>query len=178
MLMLYQFFQFFSILNILPLYHLYLLPFVPSMSCIFLPFSSRLIALTLQHCINATYRRHRLPLALHLAFSLNPVPEVERNLLFDGASLRNDENSEYTLPDWIPEERKLSVKALASTLPLVASKLKPAWVNDTKNIYDDQNLTSFQKTLVVQALRPDHLHTALTKLATEFLGMFSPTVNF
>lgn len=129
------------------------------------------IALTLRHCLNSAYRRHRLPLALHLALSLNPVSEVERNVLLDGTTLRNDDNTDDKLPEWIPEERKSAVRVLASTLPQVASKLKPAWVNDVKNIYVDQNLTSFQKTLAVQALRPDHLHTALTKLATELLGI-------
>ncbi|XP_043268031.1 cytoplasmic dynein 2 heavy chain 1 [Venturia canescens] len=129
------------------------------------------VALVLRNCLNSAYRRHRLPLALHIALSLNPVSEVERSLLLEGVSVRKDDTTDDNLPEWVPEERKAAVRSLASTLPQVASRLKAAWVNDVKNIYVDQNLTSFQKTLAVQALRPDHLHTALTKLATELLGV-------
>lgn len=130
----------------------------------------KLISLTLHHCTQAAYRKHRLTLALHLILCLNPVPESERNLLLDGGNLKGDENTDFTVPDYVPEERKIAVKALATCLPQVAVKLQKDWFDDLKNINREQNLTPFQKVLVIQALRPDHLHTALTKLATEQLG--------
>ncbi|XP_015119188.1 cytoplasmic dynein 2 heavy chain 1 [Diachasma alloeum] len=130
----------------------------------------KLISLTLHHCSKAAYRKHRLPLALHLSLSLDPVPENERNLLQDGVVLKK-EDEDSRVPEWVPEERKSAVKALASTLPQVASKIKSDWLEDPKNIYRDPTLTAFQKVLAVQALRPDHLHSALTKLTAEQLGV-------
>lgn len=76
----------------------------------------RLITLTFHHCAKAIYRKHRLPLALHMALSLNPVPDVERNLLFDSGAIGNNS---YELPAWIPDERREAVKALGSSLPNV-----------------------------------------------------------
>lgn len=48
--------------------------------------------------------------------------------------------------------------------------MKQNWLEDIESIYSEKSLTLFQKTLVVQGLRPDHLHTALTKFATNQLG--------
>lgn len=48
--------------------------------------------------------------------------------------------------------------------------MKPSWLNDISNIYADKELSAFQKVLVVKALRPDYLHTALSKLAAKQLG--------
>ncbi|CAK9809936.1 Cytoplasmic dynein 2 heavy chain 1 [Anthophora quadrimaculata] len=131
----------------------------------------RLISLTLHYCSKAVYRKHRLPLALQLALSLNSVPEVEKNFLLEEVPLNSDEDSDYKVPDWVPEERRLSVQALVSSFPQLASKMKSAWLNDVGNIYAESNLTTFQKVLLIKTLRPDYLHTALTKLAAEVLGV-------
>lgn len=77
----------------------------------------RLITLTFHHCAKAAYRKHRLPLALHMALSLNPVPDAERSLLFDNGAIGNDDHPDFELPDWIPDERRGAVQALASSLP-------------------------------------------------------------
>lgn len=130
----------------------------------------KLISLTLNYCITAVYRKHRLPLALHLTLYLNPVPDIEKNLLENGADLQNNENLQCVIPDWIPEERKCATQVLASALPQIFSKLQRNWIEDITNIYKDMTLTAFQKVLVIQTLRPDHLHTALTKFVTEQLG--------
>ncbi|XP_024946848.1 cytoplasmic dynein 2 heavy chain 1 isoform X2 [Cephus cinctus] len=130
----------------------------------------KLVTLTLHHCTTAAYRKHRLAVALHLALSLNPVSEVEKRLLFRGAAAY-DENSNFRVPSWVPEERSSSVMALGSALPEVASKLKTTWLENIGQIYAESDLTLFQKTLIVKALRPDHLHTAMTKLAAEQLAV-------
>ncbi|XP_071561821.1 cytoplasmic dynein 2 heavy chain 1 [Temnothorax nylanderi] len=127
----------------------------------------RLITLTFHHCAKAVYRKHRLPLALHMALSLNPVPDVERNLLFDSGV----DNSDFELPEWIPDERREAVQALGSSLPNVAVRMKSSWLNDISDIYADKGLSAFQKVLVVKALRPDYLHTALSKSAAKQLGV-------
>ncbi|XP_066585667.1 cytoplasmic dynein 2 heavy chain 1 [Prorops nasuta] len=130
----------------------------------------RLIALTLHHCTKATYRKHRLPVALHLTLSLNPITEAERNVLFDIGS-SNEDDSRVTIPDWIPEERIPSVKILVYSFPRIVEKLKRSWMENTNDLYSDKSLTAFEKVLIVKALRPDYLHTALSRLATEQLGV-------
>ncbi|XP_029665147.1 cytoplasmic dynein 2 heavy chain 1 [Formica exsecta] len=130
----------------------------------------RLITLTFYHCAKAIYRKHRLPLALHMALSLNRVSDVERNLLLDSGAINND-NSVFELPEWIPDERREAVQALGSSLSNIAAKIKPSWLKDISNIYADSELNAFQKVLVVKALRPDYLHTALSKFAAKQLGV-------
>ncbi|XP_076646917.1 dynein cytoplasmic heavy chain beethoven [Halictus rubicundus] len=131
----------------------------------------RLISLTLYYCAKAVYRKHRLPLALQLALSLHSVPDAERNFLLGEVLSNDDGDSDYRVPEWVPEERRLSVRALVSALPHVATKMKPAYLNDVGNIYGETDLTTFQKILLVKTLRPDYLHTALSKLAAEVLGV-------
>ncbi|XP_032668403.1 cytoplasmic dynein 2 heavy chain 1 [Odontomachus brunneus] len=126
----------------------------------------RLITLTYHHCAKAIYRKHRLPLALHMALSLNPVSDDERNLLFDSSG-----DSDFELPNWVPDERRGAVQALGSSLPDVAVRMKSSWLKDISNIYADNGLSAFQKVMVVKALRPDYLHTALSKLAASQLGV-------
>lgn len=70
------------------------------------------------------YREHRLPVALQLALSLNSVPDVERNFLLGEIPLNDDEDSDYKIPDWVPEERRLSVRTLVSSFPQVS------WLNE------------------------------------------------
>lgn len=54
----------------------------------------------------------------------------------------------------------------------IAAKIKPSWLKDISNIYADSELNAFQKVLVVKALRPDYLHTALSKFAAKQLGKY------
>ncbi|KZC10148.1 Cytoplasmic dynein 2 heavy chain 1 [Dufourea novaeangliae] len=130
-----------------------------------------LISLALYYCSKAVYRKHRLPLALQLALSLHSVPDVEKNFLLGEVVLDDDNDSDYRVPEWVPEERRLAVRALVSSLPQIAASIKPAWLNDVSNIYAETGLTMFQRILLVKTLRPDHLHTALSKLAAEVLGV-------
>lgn len=54
-----------------------------------------------------------------MMLSLNPVSDVERNLLFDSGAIGNADNSDFELPEWIPDERREAVQALSSSLPNV-----------------------------------------------------------
>ncbi|XP_046488904.1 cytoplasmic dynein 2 heavy chain 1 [Neodiprion pinetum] len=130
----------------------------------------RLIALTLQHCTRAAYRKHRLALALHLVLALSgDVPIAEKNLLLS-ESATSSVGAAMT-PEWVPDERKSAVAALIAVRPQLGSKLCPVWLADAGKIFADTTLTPLQKALVVRALRPDYLHTALSKLAASQLGV-------
>jgi len=50
--------------------------------------------------------------------------------------------------------------------------MKSSWLNNISDIYADNKLSAFQKVLIVKALRPDYLHTALSKLAAKQLGKY------
>ncbi|KAI4495703.1 hypothetical protein M0802_008538 [Mischocyttarus mexicanus] len=131
----------------------------------------RLIALTVQYCTKAAYRKHRLTLALYLALTLNPISEIDRNLLLDSGLPSNEDNVDLEVPDWIPDERRTAVKVLASFMPQVAGRMKRDWLNDIGNVYTDNSLTHLQRILIIKALRPDYLHTALSKFAISQLGV-------
>ena len=53
----------------------------------------------------------------------------------------------------------------------MTNKLKSSWTNNVVSIYSEENLTHFEKILVIQALLPEHLHTALSKWAAQQLGI-------
>lgn len=50
--------------------------------------------------------------------------------------------------------------------------MKASWFEDVGQIYADNSISPFEKVLVIQAIRPDHLHTALSKWAADQLGDF------
>ena len=52
-----------------------------------------------------------------MVVSLNPVPDVEKNLLFDNGAIGNPDNTDFELPEWIPDERREAVQLLTSSLP-------------------------------------------------------------
>ncbi|CAD6239204.1 GSCOCG00008639001-RA-CDS, partial [Cotesia congregata] len=129
----------------------------------------KLMALTLNYCAKAAYRKDRLPLALYLALVMYPVSDSERHLLFQD-SVSSGEAQDSSVPDWVPEERRAATRALLAAIPQLGSRLRSEWLDDLNTIYKD-SCSSFQKLLVVQALRPDHLNTALTKYVTEKLSV-------
>lgn len=98
----------------------------------YIPLRYRLISLTLHYCSKAVYRKHRLQLALQLALSLNSVPDSEKRFLLEEVPLNDDEDSDYKVPDWIPEERRLSVQSLVASFPQVIQFL-PIQKNNKNN---------------------------------------------
>ncbi|PSN45379.1 Cytoplasmic dynein 2 heavy chain 1 [Blattella germanica] len=87
------------------------------------------------------------------------------------------------LPNWIEEERAFDVFVLKNSLPELFSELqlddKGSWTGfsrsgDCENNFPVQlthKLTPFQRVLVVQALRPDRLHSALVQFSLLSLGL-------
>lgn len=55
--------------------------------------------------------------------------------------------------------------------------MKAFWFEDISHIYADNTVSPFEKVLVIQALRPDYLHTALSKWASEQLGELNFCLN-
>lgn len=51
-------------------------------------------------------------------------------------------------------------------------KIHSSWMSDPNNIYANEDLSSFEKILTIQALHPECLHSALSKWAAGQLGEF------
>ncbi|KAJ8675957.1 hypothetical protein QAD02_011743, partial [Eretmocerus hayati] len=132
-----------------------------------------IISLTLHHCTKAVYRKHRLPLALHLAMSLSSISEDHRNLLLSGenAYISSKSAIERDVPNFIPPEQKSAIRALISGMPEMKDKLKSTWVTNVANIHAEEGISSFERILLIKVLHPEHLHTALSKWASHQLGV-------
>nr|CAD7430089.1 unnamed protein product [Timema monikensis] len=88
-----------------------------------------------------------------------------------------------SVPGWLSEERAFDVFVLKSALPELYSQLnlddKSTWSNfstagDCEEHFPVQlshKLTPFQRVLIVQALRPDRLHSSLLHFTAHILGL-------
>lgn len=54
-----------------------------------------------------------------MALALNPVPEAEKNLLLNLDQFNPEDTVDFNIPDFVPEDRKIAVKALANVIPQV-----------------------------------------------------------
>ncbi|XP_022257756.1 cytoplasmic dynein 2 heavy chain 1-like, partial [Limulus polyphemus] len=87
------------------------------------------------------------------------------------------------LPKWVPEERALAITLLKITFPHLVSALQlddaAMWREFSASSQCEQDipptvvrqLSSFQQVLLIQALRPDRLQSALTLFGTRVLGL-------
>ncbi|KAJ9599677.1 hypothetical protein L9F63_026473 [Diploptera punctata] len=114
------------------------------------------------------------------------IPEDEWNV-FTGQAVSDVkiESSKVNenLPSWIDEERAFDVFVLKSGLPNLYTELmledKASWSSFARSGECENNfpvqlarkLTPFQQVLVIQALRPDRLYSALVQFALQTLGL-------
>lgn len=72
----------------------------------------------MQYCARAVYRKHRLPLALHLVLAISgDVRKSEKSFLLEESIASTTVAT--VPPDWIPEERKPAVSLLMNLIPEV-----------------------------------------------------------
>ncbi|KFM70535.1 Cytoplasmic dynein 2 heavy chain 1, partial [Stegodyphus mimosarum] len=104
----------------------------------------------------------------------------------------DQEDLKAVLPDWVEEERAISVALLKATFPHLFSVLHLSdgklWGKFAKSSHCELEIPSavtskisiFQQLLLVQALRPDRLYSASALFASRVLGLkelFSQAVN-
>lgn len=124
---------------------------------------------------NSLFKSDRLMFALHLLHQMNPEMFLKNEwehfsgMLIDYASSENS----ISIPDWIEEDRKNDVSKLMKGLPELGNLLQledgNMWGSFMKSEECEKELPAlvskklslFQKLLVVQALRPDRLVSAL-----------------
>lgn len=92
------------------------------------------------------------------------------------------------LPDWLEEERERDVATLRDTLPNFYETLNvanPQWRNFAKAAHCEDHIpdqvetvvSQLQTVLLVQAFRPDRLHSVMTNFVCRLLGVSSLTPN-
>ncbi|XP_044749353.1 cytoplasmic dynein 2 heavy chain 1 [Coccinella septempunctata] len=140
------------------------------------------------HLINATYsfaargmfKEDRIKFGLHLMQKMFPekLSQNEWRVFLQHESRTNQQN----VPDWIPSNLSYGVQNLQNGLPDLYATLRL----DESNLWKDFmivescetrlpnhcKLTDFQKVLVVQALRPDRLYSAISNFLSHFTDNF------
>ncbi|PNF38486.1 hypothetical protein B7P43_G03954, partial [Cryptotermes secundus] len=141
-----------------------------------------------QYVSRSLFKADRLMFALHLVnkLYLQQIHESEWEVFIGQAisNIKSDASkASDSLPNWIEEERAFDVFVLKSALPELYSQLqlddRGSWsgfsrsgeCEDSFPVQLARKLSPFQKVLVVQALRPDRLHSALLHFALQTLGL-------
>lgn len=138
-----------------------------------------------EYVSRALYKEDRL------MFAMSFIRGTQANLfekneleLFTG-TLMGQSRDDYNIKtfSWIPEDRKSDIARLQIFLPTLFHTLtledQSTWTEFMKStncesVFPktvDTKTTPFQKVLVVQALRPDRLHSTMTKFASKALGI-------
>lgn len=93
-----------------------------------------------------------------------------------------DSKLKESLPSWIEENRHFDINILKNSLPDLFTNVKMSEINDWLNFSRTvecekeipQNLLAklrpFQILLIIQAFRPDRLHSAMTQFVLNALG--------
>ncbi|CAG2066588.1 unnamed protein product, partial [Timema podura] len=143
--------------------------------------------LVYQYVSRSLFKADRLSLALHLVHTMHSKHLLENEWqVLTGqamADVKVDTSKiSQSVPGWLSEERAMDVFVLKSALPELYSQLnlddKTTWSNfstagDCEEHFPVQlshKLTPFQRVLIVQALRPDRLHSSLLHFTAHILG--------
>ena len=149
----------------------------------------RLQSLVYEYICRSLFKADRLMFALHLVHGMHPNLfqdnewEVFTGQLVGQATLRRQESFREGLPSWVDPERAASFSILKTTFPTLSNNLDftnaDIWSRFSKSSRCEQELpssitkriTPFQMVLVIQALRPDRLQSAMENFATISLGL-------
>jgi len=129
------------------------------------------------------FKESRLTFAIHLVHGLHPDLFKEKEWEFLVGQVIG--GSEGSVPPWVPKDRGPAFQRLVSVFPTLSTALNfsdgDAWTRWMKGgtceaDFPPKAMSStraFQRVLVVQALRPDRLQTALENFVCEVLGLRS-----
>ncbi|XP_069942834.1 cytoplasmic dynein 2 heavy chain 1 isoform X1 [Cherax quadricarinatus] len=147
-----------------------------------------LIDLVYSYISRSLFKADRLMFALHLVHGM--YPELFRENEWEAfiGQLVTDVRTDATevkeaLPKWIDEERAFAISLLKQTFPTMYEMLHlddlSMWSGFARSSHCEtdlpvqlgQKLSGFQHLLLIQALRPDRLQSAMVNFATRALGM-------
>nr|XP_023648221.1 cytoplasmic dynein 2 heavy chain 1 isoform X1 [Paramormyrops kingsleyae]XP_023648222.1 cytoplasmic dynein 2 heavy chain 1 isoform X1 [Paramormyrops kingsleyae] len=151
----------------------------------------RLKSMVYEYVCRSLFKADRLVFALHFIRGMRPelLQESEWDTftgLIVGDALRKGDSQaseRERVPSWIDEERHAAAALLRSTFPGLHQMLclsnADLWLTFSRSSCCEQDfppsigkkITPFQQLLVVQALRPDRLQSAMGLFASQALGM-------
>lgn len=152
--------------------------------------TTTLQSLVYEYVCRSLFKADRLMFALHLVhgmypnlFGQNEWEAFTGQLVSQAATLRRQESFREGLPAWVSSERAQAVSLLRMNLPVLSNALDLSnadnWRKFSKSSHCEQefppnvakSITPFQQLLVIQALRPDRLKTAMEQFASRTLGL-------
>ncbi|KAJ3309792.1 Cytoplasmic dynein 2 heavy chain 1 [Boothiomyces sp. JEL0838] len=139
--------------------------------------------LVFNYVSRSIFKADRHMFALFLLHELHPTMfEQNEWELFTGQILTTESTDNADTPEWVPQDRKGHFLKLLNTLPALAGAMnfnsKDIWMKWMKDASCETSIpkdriSPFQKLLVIQALRPDRLLTAMTIFCTAALNQDS-----
>ncbi|XP_018579489.1 cytoplasmic dynein 2 heavy chain 1 [Anoplophora glabripennis] len=140
-----------------------------------------LLDIVYQYISRGIFKNDRLKFLLHLVHKLYPkeIPDIEWTLFM--GNIVADKNINEDIPPWIPKQCVLNVKNLQYALPDLYNSLQLKEFNLWKNFMNSStceseipshcHLGGFKKVVVIQALRPDRLYSAISHCVLQITGL-------
>ena len=140
-----------------------------------------------EYISRSIFKEDRLMFALHIVHGMFPelfLPnewEHFTGMFIEGTSAQSEASA--SAPDWVDEERKPDTSKLIRSFPELTSSLQIEnpnnWQSFMKNEQCEQEfpahvskkISLFQQLLVIQALRPDRLQSAMENFSQKVLGL-------
>ena len=146
---------------------------------------NQLKIMVLFYIARSLFKSDRLTFGIHMVRGIMPEKFEENEWeLFQGAYIPPSQPS-TPAPSWCPPDRATSLQLLRATFPRIdelwqlnKDSLWSSWVasNKCEESFDGSvysRMSAFQRVLLIQAVRPDRLESALTQFACESLGVSS-----
>ncbi|XP_063840903.1 LOW QUALITY PROTEIN: cytoplasmic dynein 2 heavy chain 1-like [Scylla paramamosain] len=147
-----------------------------------------LVDLVYSYVSRSLFKADRLMFALHLVHGMYPELFQDKEWEALTGQVVTDVRADTTemkdaLPKWIDEERTSSVLLLKQTFPSLYESLKlddlSVWSGFARSSHCEmdipvqlaQKTSAFQQLLIIQAIRPDRLQSAMINFASRALGM-------
>jgi len=155
---------------------------------------NRLQTLTYEYVCRSLFKADRLMFAMHLAHGMHP-DEFDKNeweffigiLVSEGDKPTRRKGSvtkiQTSAPAWVPNDRAVTLDGLLGTfagmpnaLQIRETELWAEWIRSASCELDFpptvmRKITKFQQVLMVQALRPDRLESAMAQFAKQVLDL-------
>ncbi|ESO93665.1 hypothetical protein LOTGIDRAFT_209197 [Lottia gigantea] len=154
--------------------------------------SYRLQLMIYEYVCQSLFKADRLMFAMHMVHGMKPNMFAENEWEAFTGILVADVKAEGGRPNWVDEERGQAVAAFKTNFPQLYNQMNlddgSTWSNFARSSQCElefpssieKRITPFQQVLLIQAVRPDRLQTAMSHFACSLLEMKElslPTVN-
>ncbi|KAA8593993.1 hypothetical protein FQN60_004827, partial [Etheostoma spectabile] len=136
-----------------------------------------------EYVCRSLFKADQLMFAMHFVKGMHPELFQESEWDVFTGSIVGEMFKKEEFPSWIDQERQGAVAILKTTFPAVYQSLclsdSDLWLSFSQSSQCEQEIpstiakkiTPFQQLLLIQAVRPDRLQSAMATFATQALGM-------